>query len=139
MATHFSILAWRLPQTEEPGRLQSMGSQSRIRLSDYAHSTAHIVLFRFFSIIGYYKILTRVSCATQQVLVTYLLYIWQCVYVNLKFPIYLYHPGQPPLCSLVMIVLLSQRYLFLCTIKKKIFKTLISTNQESRQNIYLRT
>ena len=28
MATHFSILAWRTPQTEEPGRLQFMGFQS---------------------------------------------------------------------------------------------------------------
>ena len=27
MATHSSILAWRIPQTEEPGRLQSMGLQ----------------------------------------------------------------------------------------------------------------
>ena len=27
MATHLSILAWRIPWTEEPGRLQSMGSQ----------------------------------------------------------------------------------------------------------------
>ena len=27
MATHSSILAWEMPQTEEPGRLQSMGSQ----------------------------------------------------------------------------------------------------------------
>ena len=27
MATHSSILAWRLPWTEEPGGLQSMGSQ----------------------------------------------------------------------------------------------------------------
>ena len=27
MATHSSILAWRTPWTEEPGRLQSMGSQ----------------------------------------------------------------------------------------------------------------
>ena len=27
MATHFSILAWRTPWTEEPGGLQSMGSQ----------------------------------------------------------------------------------------------------------------
>ena len=27
MATHFSILAWKVPWTEEPGRLQSMGSQ----------------------------------------------------------------------------------------------------------------
>ena len=25
MATHSSILAWRIPQTEEPGGLQSMG------------------------------------------------------------------------------------------------------------------
>ena len=27
MATHSSILAWRAPWTEEPGRLESMGSQ----------------------------------------------------------------------------------------------------------------
>ena len=26
-ATHSSILAWRIPWTEQPGRLQSMGSQ----------------------------------------------------------------------------------------------------------------
>ena len=28
MATHSSILAWRIPRTEEPGGLQSMGSQT---------------------------------------------------------------------------------------------------------------
>ena len=28
MATHFGILAWKIPQTEEPGGLQSMRSQS---------------------------------------------------------------------------------------------------------------
>ena len=27
MATHSSILAWRIPWTKEPGRLQSMGLQ----------------------------------------------------------------------------------------------------------------
>ena len=27
MATHSNILAWEIPWTEEPGRLQSMGSQ----------------------------------------------------------------------------------------------------------------
>ena len=32
MATHSSLLAWRIPWTEEPGRLQSMGSQSWTRL-----------------------------------------------------------------------------------------------------------
>ena len=30
MATHTSILAWKIPWTEDPGRLQSMGSQ-RVR------------------------------------------------------------------------------------------------------------
>ena len=30
MAIHFSILVWRIPQTEEPGGLQSMASQ-RVR------------------------------------------------------------------------------------------------------------
>ena len=28
MATHSSILAWEIPWTEEPGRLQSMGRKS---------------------------------------------------------------------------------------------------------------
>ena len=36
-ATHSSILAWRIPWREEPGGLQSMGSQSQTRLSKYTH------------------------------------------------------------------------------------------------------
>ena len=35
LATHSSILAWRIPWTEEPGGLQSMGWQSWTRLSDW--------------------------------------------------------------------------------------------------------
>ena len=36
MATHSSTLAWRIPWTEEPGGLQSMGvAKSRTRLSDF--------------------------------------------------------------------------------------------------------
>ena len=34
MAPH-STLAWKIPWTEEPGRLQSMGSLSRAQLSDF--------------------------------------------------------------------------------------------------------
>ena len=34
MATHSSVLAWRIPWTEEPGELQSTGLQSCTRLSD---------------------------------------------------------------------------------------------------------
>ena len=30
MATHSSFLDWRIPRTEEPGRLKSMGSQTWI-------------------------------------------------------------------------------------------------------------
>ena len=40
MATHSSILIWRIPWTEEPGRQQSMGSQSQTWLS-----TGHWVEF----------------------------------------------------------------------------------------------
>ena len=35
MATHSSTLAWKIPWMEEPGRLQSMGSQRVGQLSDF--------------------------------------------------------------------------------------------------------
>ena len=35
MATHSSTLAWKIPWTEEPGRLQSMVSLNETRLSDF--------------------------------------------------------------------------------------------------------
>ena len=35
MAPHSSTLAWKIPWTEEPDRLQSMGSLSRPRLNDF--------------------------------------------------------------------------------------------------------
>ena len=34
MAMHSRILAWRIPWTKEPGRLQSVGSQSHTELRD---------------------------------------------------------------------------------------------------------
>ena len=40
MATHSSVLAWRVPGTGEPGGLPSRGSQSRIRLMRLSHSSA---------------------------------------------------------------------------------------------------
>ena len=40
MATHSSILAWRILWTEEPGELQSIGLQSQTRLKQLSiHST----------------------------------------------------------------------------------------------------
>jgi len=35
MAPHSSTLAWKIPWTEKPGRLQSMGLLSQTRLSDF--------------------------------------------------------------------------------------------------------
>ena len=43
MAIHSSTLAWKIPWMEERGRLQSMGSQSRTRLSDF---TDFIIQFK---------------------------------------------------------------------------------------------
>ena len=39
MATDYSTLAWRIPWTEEPDRVQSMGPQSRTSLSDFTFLT----------------------------------------------------------------------------------------------------
>ena len=47
MATHSSILAWRIPWTREPDRLQSKGSQSWIRLSDLAQHRQDRPLVRY--------------------------------------------------------------------------------------------
>ena len=44
MATHSSILAWRIPWTEEPGGLQSMGSQESdmTKLITHTHTHTHM-------------------------------------------------------------------------------------------------
>ena len=38
MATHSSILAWKIPWIEEPGRLQSMGSQRVRQIEQLTHT-----------------------------------------------------------------------------------------------------
>ena len=44
MAPHSSVLAWRIPWTEEPGGLQCMGSQSRTHLSVFTFSLSLFIL-----------------------------------------------------------------------------------------------
>ena len=48
MATHSSILAWRIPWTEEPGGLQSMGSQrvGHDRVTKHKHKEVEKTPFR---------------------------------------------------------------------------------------------
>ena len=43
MATHSSVLAWRIPGTGEPGGLPSMGLQSRTRLKRLSSSSSKLV------------------------------------------------------------------------------------------------
>ena len=45
MATHYSTLAWKIPWTEEPGRLQSMGSL-RVGMTEQFHFHFHFSLSR---------------------------------------------------------------------------------------------
>ena len=43
IAIHYSVLAWKIPWTEEPSRLQSMGSQRIGHARARAHSHMHTV------------------------------------------------------------------------------------------------
>ena len=44
MSTHSSTFAWKIPWNEEPGRLQSMGSQSQTQLSDFTFTFTFVTL-----------------------------------------------------------------------------------------------
>ena len=46
MAPHSSILAWRIPWTEEPGGLQSIGLQSQTQLKQLSTHTHDLVTIK---------------------------------------------------------------------------------------------
>ena len=46
MATHSSVLAWKIPWTEEPGGLQSMGSQRAGQDLATEHTVKIFVIFK---------------------------------------------------------------------------------------------
>ena len=54
MATHSSVLAWRIPGTEEPGGLPSVGSHSRTRLKRLSRSSS--MMFECLLIISLYLV-----------------------------------------------------------------------------------
>ena len=59
MATHSSIIAWRIPWIEKPGRLQSMGSQEldmTYRLNHHQISCKYKYFCQFFIDILYFVI-----------------------------------------------------------------------------------
>ena len=70
MATHSSILAWKIPWTEEPSRLQSMGSQ-RVR-HDWVTNTFTFIIY---------------MCVCVCVFVCVCIYIYIYIYIKLiKLP-----------------------------------------------------
>ena len=81
IATHCSILAWRIPQMEEPGRLQSMGSQrvrhnwvSFIHQRNWSLPWQHVVLSQLnrFSFLAFLKKLHFYLCKSW----------WKRIYLN---------------------------------------------------------
>ena len=69
MATHFRILAWKIPRTEEPGGLQSVGPQSQASLSELTQQNTYIQ--RRKSVYTY----TRVYISTHTHKYVYIVYI----------------------------------------------------------------
>jgi len=77
VAPHSSTFAWKIPWTEEPGRLQSMGSIesdtterlhfhfSGIQSDSVIHNYCIYLFFKLFSHLGYYRILNRLPCVIQ--------------------------------------------------------------------------
>ena len=57
-------------------------------MSVYIYVCVCVFCLRFFSMVGYYKILSRLPCAIQWVLVVYY-FIYRSVYVNPNLLIYL--------------------------------------------------
>ena len=62
MATHPSILSWRIPWTEEPGRLQSMGLQE----SDTTEGTAQHI-FVVVQSLSYFRLFATLWTVARQV------------------------------------------------------------------------
>ena len=64
MATHSSILAWKIPRTEEPGRLQSMGSQKSQTWLKRFSKQAHAVLGKLMGIMRTWCITDSLICSS---------------------------------------------------------------------------
>ena len=80
-ATHSSILAWRIPWTEEPGGLQSTGLQSRTQLSYFTftfHFHLNIMRIRSYNLI----LLYGGGFPSKRKFIQYLYNIIYCVFVT---------------------------------------------------------
>ena len=67
MTTHSSILAWRIPWTEEPGRVQAMGSQES-DMTEWLSTHSDNKMLRTWAHFIIYKIPCHVDCSRWEVL-----------------------------------------------------------------------
>ena len=101
----FTVFQLFLPFKKKTGvqLLHTAVSVSAVQQSQSA-LFIHIYLFwGFLSHLGHHRALSRVPCAKQQVLISYLFYIQQCIYVSPNLPIHptAHFPLQYPyICSL---------------------------------------
>ena len=73
------------------------------------------LFFGFPSYLGHHRALSRVPCAIKLVLISYLFYTQQCIYVNPNLPIHptsSFPPWYPYICSLQSMTILD--WMFLC-------------------------
>ena len=77
LATHSSILAWRIPWTEEPGRLESVGSQkNQTQLGDWTTKTNWITVLHL--LLLYSKVMQVYMCV----------YICMFIFFFIFFPLW---------------------------------------------------
>ena len=81
--------AWR---ATVPGNTKSWTGVKQLSAQAHIHVST---LFRFFSHTDHHRVLSRVPCATQRVLVGYLFCKQECICVNLKLLIYSSPPTFP--------------------------------------------
>ena len=98
-ATHSSFLAWRIPWTEEPAELQSIGQKesdtteatghASVCVCIYVHTHVCIYIYVLFQILVHYNLLQDIeysSLCYRQHLVLYLFYIEQRIDAETEAP-----------------------------------------------------
>ena len=86
MATHFNILAWEILETEEPGQLQSMGSQNLATSQQQCMCTCVCVYIYIYSSIPQIDVSVIKDLFVQLNVIFYYMVFWFLVQTACMFP-----------------------------------------------------